>query len=112
MINFQASDSGLPRLSSSIQIQVSIRPGVETGLLIDKSLLKGGATIALIAILVSTIFIFVLVFLAVVFVCRHKKVRKAPYHLVGGLKTRLTLRFSKVLSFVDLHDKRLSWLRF
>ena len=75
MINFQAVDSGLPRLSSSIQIQVSIRPGVETGLLIDNSLLKGGATIALIAILVSTIFIFVLVFLAVVFACRHKKVR-------------------------------------
>merc|ERR1719215_374068 len=68
-----AVDSGLPRLSSSIQIQVSIRPGVETGLLIDNSLLKGGATIALIAILVSTIFIFVLVFLAVVFACRHKK---------------------------------------
>jgi len=61
-------------MSSTIKLTVAIRDGVISGLVQDRRAIKGGAKLALIAILAALTALLILILIAVVFICRHKKV--------------------------------------
>ena len=70
----QATDSGIPQMTSTVRLTVAIREGVVSGLVQNRRALKGGATLALIAILAALTALLLIILIALAFICRHKKV--------------------------------------